>query len=193
LVALTIGAGCGGGEDSSSTSAAEVRQAQVEAQAEASAEVKAHNEEVREEYQERRQTEAPSPEETEAEQAAADFYEVLGEDKAAKDPNRTTIDTTSFCELMSEEAIAQTIHYAKVSSGIQKQWDCESAVELLVIRSKRTGGFRGAQQAKVIGVNTQGDTATATVQFGSGPATAIPLVKENGEWKLAAGSIEGGR
>jgi hypothetical protein len=148
---------------------------------------------VREEYQQRRQAEAPTSEEDEAKRAAADFYTVLGEDKAAKDPNRTTIDTRSFCDLMSEEAIAQTIHYAKVSSGIQKQWDCESAVELLVIRSKRTGGFRGAQQARVIGVNTEGDTATATVQFGNGPATAIPLVRENGEWKLAASSIPGAR
>lgn len=90
---------------------------------------------------------------------------------------------------MSEEAQAQTIHYAKVSSGIEQKWDCEAAVELLVIRSKRTGAFKGAQKAEVIGVNAQGERATATIRFGNGPATALPLVKEDGEWKLAAGSV----
>jgi hypothetical protein len=93
---------------------------------------------------------------------------------------------------MSEEAQAQTIHYAKVSSGVQQEWDCESAVELLVLRSKRAGGT-GFAGAEVIGVNAEGGKATATVRFGDGPATALPLVKEDGEWKLAASSLPGGQ
>jgi hypothetical protein len=159
------------------------------AQSQADAEVKANNEEVLEEYHRRQEAEAPSPEEEEAKQAAADFYAILGKDEA--DPNQTRVDSGSFCELMSAEAREQTIHYAEASSGIAKEWDCESAVELLVVRSKRAGAFKDLQEAKVIGVNADGEKATATVRFGNGPATAIALVREDGEWKLAANSVPG--
>lgn len=89
---------------------------------------------------------------------------------------------------MSEEAREQTIDYAKRSSGIDKEWTCENSVELLVLRSKRTGGFKHARKAKVIAVNAEGDRATATVRFGRGPLSTIPLVKEDGEWKLGPSS-----
>jgi hypothetical protein len=144
---------------------------------------------VRKQFQQQRQAEAPTPEEQEAEQAATHFYAILGEEEAEESLDETTVDSRSFCELMSAEAVAQTVHYAKVSSGIAQKWDCESAVDLLVIRSKQADDFKGAQQAEVIGVNAVGDKATATVRFGSGPVTSIPLVKEDGEWKLAAGSV----
>jgi hypothetical protein len=139
------------------------------------------------EYRERQAAAEPSPEEVEAKQTASGFYEILATDKGGA--NRTTIDSVSFCELMSEEAVAQTVHYAKVSSGIAQEWDCQSAIELLVIRSKRTGGFKGIENAEVIGVNAQGDRATATVRFGEGPATSISLVKEDGEWKLGSSPV----
>jgi hypothetical protein len=183
VTATGLGACGGGGEHPDSTATAEAKQLQ------ASAEVKARNKAVREEYQERHQAEAPTSEEAEAKGVASSFYAIIDQDEAADNPNKTEIDTASFCELMSEEAVAQTIHYAKVSSGVAKQWDCESAVELLVIRSKRTGGFEGAQKAEVLGVNAQGNQATATVRFGDGPATSLPLVREDGEWKLAANTI----
>jgi hypothetical protein len=178
LLALTVAA-CGG--DDSDTTPAE---AQRQAQAEAKAEAEARNAEVLEEFEQRKQAEAPSEEEQEAGQSATRFYEVLGADKGGK--NRTTIDSASFCDLMSAEAREQTVKYAEVSSGIDQEWDCESAVELLVLRSKRTGGFKGARNAEVIGVNVQGDRATATVRFGKGPATSISLVREDGEWKLGS-------
>lgn len=93
---------------------------------------------------------------------------------------------------MSEQAKAQTVRYAEVSSGIDQEWDCESAVELLVIRSKRAGGFEQNGQAEVIAVNAKGDKATATVRFGDGAVTSLPLVKEDGEWKLGTSSVPGG-
>lgn len=182
LAALALGTGCGdGGEGMTATTP----QRAVQSQPEASGELKHQNEAVEREYQERQQAEAPTPEEREAKQTATDFYAILGQDKAKKNPNKTTIDSASFCELMSEEAVAQTIHYAKVSSGISQQWDCEKAVDLLVLRAKRSGGFDRTQKAEVIGVNAQGDKATATIRFGKGPLTSVPLVKEDGEWKLA--------
>lgn len=133
----------------------------------------------------RAEAKAQSEEEERAEQVATDFYEILGEDEAGSDPDRTTIDAAGFCELMSERARAQTVHYAEVSSGKAQQLDCESAVALLALRAKRAGGGE-LERAEVIGVNAEGDRATASVSFGEGAVTSIPLVKENGKWKLAA-------
>lgn len=155
------------------------------------ADLEANNEAVREQYEERRAAEAPSPEELAAEQSAASFYAILAEDEAAKNPNRAAIDSASFCELMSAQAVAQTIRYARVSSGVAQRWDCEAAVELLVTRAKKAGGFQGVQKAEVLGVNAQGGKATATVRFADGPATSLPMVREGGEWKLAATPVGG--
>lgn len=178
-----LGACGGGGESSTTATEADVPRAQPPA------EVRAHNEEVQEEYERRQQVQAPAPEEQEAERVATGFYSILGEDEAEENRNRVEVDSTSFCELMSEEAVAQTIRYAQVSSGIQRKWDCESAVDLLVLRSKRAGGLEDVQQAEVIGVNARGEKATATVRFGSGPVTSLPMVKEDGEWKLAPSAV----
>jgi hypothetical protein len=141
---------------------------------------------VRKEAAQREQAEAPTPEEKEAKQAASKYYAILGKEKAQGNPNKTTIDSASFCDLLSAEAQAQTIHYAKVTARNGQKWDCESAIDLLAIRSKRNGGFKAIEGAKVIGINVQGDRATATVRFANRPAVSLPLVKENGEWKLAS-------
>ncbi|MEX0973685.1 MAG: hypothetical protein WDZ46_10580 [Solirubrobacterales bacterium] len=187
LLALALAAGCGGGEDSGdgSSSAAEARVQQ----AEADAAVRERNEEVREEFRRRQQAAAPTEEEQEAKRATTSFYAILDEDEGGK--NRTTIDSAAFCELMSEPAREQTVAYARQASGEAKDWDCEQAIELLVLRSKQTGGFESAQQAEVIGVNAEGDRATASVRFGKGPVTSIALVKEDGEWKLGASPAGG--
>lgn len=134
--------------------------------------------------------EAPgaSEEEREAGKAVASFYEILGSDSAQRD-DRTAIDSAAFCELMSEEAREQTVRYAKASSGIAREWDCEAAVELLVLRSKGRG-FEGASRVEVVGVNAEGDRATASVRFGGGPIATLPLVREDDGWKIAASPAE---
>lgn len=142
--------------------------------------------EARKEIQRARRERAAANEmtedEKEAQTRAQRFYDILGAEKG--DKNSTDFDSAGFCDLMSEEARAQTIEYAKRSSGIDQEWNCENSVELLVIRSKRTGGFAQTRKARIVGVNAEGDRATATVRFGRGPLTSIPLVKEDGEWKL---------
>jgi hypothetical protein len=148
---------------------------------------------MREEVERRQRQDAPTPAEAEAERAVADFYSALGDGDAKGDRSETAVDTEPFCDLMSAGAQTQAIRYAEVSSGIERKWDCESAVEVLLIRAKRTGGLERAQAAEVIGVNAAGDRATATVRFGRGAATAIPLAKEDGEWKLAATELSLGR
>jgi hypothetical protein len=181
VLALALGVvACGGGDDAGGDSASSGGAGEGASAAEA----RERNEEARREHRERQEAAAPSPEEREAKQTAEGFYEVLAADKGGK--RRTTIDSERFCELMSAEARRQTVDYARQASGEARQWNCEAAIELLVLRSKQTGGFKRAQQAEVIGVNAEGDRATATIRFGKGPATSVSLVKEDGEWKLGS-------
>jgi hypothetical protein len=95
---------------------------------------------------------------------------------------------TSVCNLMSEDAKRQTIVYAKRSAGLADvEWTCEKATGLLLRRASQTGGLKRSLRAKVVGVNVEGDRATASVRFGGkGPISTVPMVKEDGEWKLAA-------
>lgn len=101
---------------------------------------------------------------------------------------------TNVCDLMSEEAKRQTIVYAKRSAGLADvDWTCEKATGLLLRRARQTGGLKRSLQAEIVGVNVEGDRATATVRFGGkGPVSSVPLVREDGEWKLAASPSDGG-
>lgn len=127
--------------------------------------------------------------EKEAQRRAQRFYEILAAVKVKK--NSAEFDSAGFCDLMSKDARKQTITYAKQSSGVDKEWNCENSVELLVIRSKRTGGLKQTRNAKVVAAKVDGDRATATVRFGKGPLSSIPLVKEDGEWKLGSSTDAG--
>jgi len=96
---------------------------------------------------------------------------------------------TAVCDLMSEEARRRTIVYAQRSAGLADvDWTCEKATGLLLRRSVQRGDPQRVTRAKVIGVNAEGDRATATVRFGGrkGRLTTISLVKEEGKWKLAS-------
>jgi hypothetical protein len=139
--------------------------------------------------EEQRDAAAPSEEEEQAEQSATRFFEALGAEEAGAGEDgagKRKIDSAAFCELTGETAREQTIRYAEVSSGFAREWDCESAVEFLASRSRRSGGLDRLRTAKVIGVNVEGDRATATLRFDDGPVTSIPLVREDGEWKIGA-------
>lgn len=100
----------------------------------------------------------------------------------------------NVCDLMSEEAKQQTIEYAKRSAGLADvTWTCENATGLLLRRTRQTGGLKRSLKAEVVGVNVDGDRATASIRFGGkGPISAVPLVKEDGQWKLAASPSGGG-
>ncbi|HEY3492856.1 MAG TPA: hypothetical protein VGK43_07875, partial [Solirubrobacterales bacterium] len=181
VAALMIGAGCGDGEDTASTPAGA-----AEAGAQPSPELRRQNDAARAELARRRQAGALTPEERAAKRAAGEFYAILGEDRAPQDLDRTTVDTASFCDLMSADARRQTVHYAKVSSGIAQRWNCDKAVTLLVLRAKRQGDLGGDTGVRVTGVNAAGGDATATVRVGRGPISSVHMIREDGEWKLAA-------
>lgn len=95
---------------------------------------------------------------------------------------------TKVCDLMSKEAQKQSIVYVKRSSGIADvEWTCEKATALLLRRSGQNGGLEKSLRAEVVGVNAEGDRATASIRFGGkGPISTVGLVKEDGRWKLAA-------
>jgi hypothetical protein len=100
---------------------------------------------------------------------------------------------THVCDLMSEDAKEQTIVYAERSAGLADiDWTCEKATGLLLRRARQSGGLKRSLRAKIVGVNVDGDRATASVRFGGkGPISSLPLVKEDGEWKLAASPSNG--
>jgi hypothetical protein len=92
----------------------------------------------------------------------------------------------SVCDLMSEKAKRQTVVYAQRSSGLAKvDWTCENATALLLRRASDAGSLKRTLRAKVIGVNAEGDRATASVRFGR-TISSVSLIKEDGVWKLAA-------
>lgn len=102
---------------------------------------------------------------------------------------------SAVCDLMSEAAKRRTIVYAERSAGLADvDWTCEKATGLLLRRAGRAGGLERAMRITVVGVNADGDRATATVRFGGkkGRLATIPLVKEGGTWKLGAAPGEGG-
>lgn len=98
----------------------------------------------------------------------------------------------SVCDLMSEDAQQQTIVYAKRSAGLADvDWTCENATGLLLRRARSAGSLKRTIGAEVVGVNVDGDRATASIRFGR-RISSVPLVKEDGEWKLAAAASGGG-
>jgi len=100
---------------------------------------------------------------------------------------------TSICALMSKDAQHQTVVYAERSAGLSDvEWTCEKAMALLLRRAAARGDAGQVARATVVGVNAEGDRATATVRFGGkrGRVTTLPLVKEDGRWKL--GTAPGG-
>jgi hypothetical protein len=129
------------------------------------------------------QPEEATPEERRVEQSVSRFYVTLGAENSASPDSG---EVGSFCRLMSKAARVQTIHYVEASAGVRREWDCPSAVGLLVQRSRRSGALDSAEDVTVVGVNVKGERATATVRFGSdGPLTSVPLIEEDGKWKLS--------
>jgi len=97
------------------------------------------------------------------------------------------------CDLMSKDAQRRTVEYVERSAGLADvDWTCEKATGLLLRRAGRGGRLERAMRVTVVGVNAKGDRATATVRFGDKKRglSTLPLVKEDGKWKL--GTAPGG-
>jgi hypothetical protein len=124
------------------------------------------------------------PEERAARGAMEGLYASLG---------RKTVNAAKFCNFLSAESIRQTVQYAKRASGVKKKWSCRSSVAFMAERSKDLGAYGESKDVMVIGVNVEGGHATATIQEGNNPITAVPMIKENGEWKLGGSRVNASR
>lgn len=103
---------------------------------------------------------------------------------------------TSVCDLMSQKAQQATIAYAKGSAGLTGiKWTCQKATALLLRRTRQAGKLKRMLLPELIGVNASRSRATATVRFGGrkGHLTTIPLVREDGQWKLGTTSDAGNK
>lgn len=193
LALALAGAGCGGDDDDPATSGAASAPTQAQAPAtEGTAGADSG-------------ADAPaSPDDAEQERAGAasveELYEHIGDavkaglavtgvplgetfDAAGRDEGLARV-----CDLMSAQAKRQTIVYVKRSASVTGvAWTCENATALLLRRARQSGSLKRSLRADVTSVDINRDRATVSVRFGSRPQVAtIPLVKEDGEWKLAA-------
>lgn len=105
---------------------------------------------------------------------------------------RGRLDAARLCGLMTERARRAMTTYLAAQTQLRDRWSCEAAARRLIERAKRFKGLKRALQVDVIGVNVDGNRATASVRFGKRqPISTLPLVKEDGRWKL--GRPPGGR
>jgi len=108
------------------------------------------------------------------------------------------IDVKPICDLMSEEAKRHSVDYYRRASGIveekDKPWTCEDGVRFSLRRSVGLGGPDAlGGSLEIVGMNVDGDNATATIRRGK-KLTTMALIKEDGEWKLpppAGWDVEG--
>ncbi|HYI81081.1 MAG TPA: hypothetical protein VEW67_09500 [Thermoleophilaceae bacterium] len=90
-----------------------------------------------------------------------------------------------ICARMSKQAREQTVEYARVTARLSDvDWTCEKSVALLARRARQSRRGKAVRPVEVVGINVDGDRATATLDSGKGPRTTVPLVKEDGAWKL---------
>jgi hypothetical protein len=109
--------------------------------------------------------------------------------RAGLEASREDENLTELCEWLSSDAQAETIEYARESArlGDIGEWNCEMAIGLMIRRTHQNGSARIALSGRVVGMNIEGDRATATLDFGARrPLSSAPLVKEDGEWKLGS-------
>lgn len=87
------------------------------------------------------------------------------------------------CAQLNEAAQKQIEQGAQAAKGDS----CAESFQKFLDSAKKSGGLDLALKAKVESVKVTGDTAVATVSFGSkGRTGEIPLEKVDGTWKLEA-------
>jgi len=124
--------------------------------------------------------------------AVDDVYATVGSLDLPRGSSLVAGGGSALCDLMTEQARKEAVDYVRRSSGRAQKWTCETAVGLLVGRAQRVGKLGRTRQARVVGVNVEGDRATASVKFGKGRGiTSIPLVKEEGQWKIGSSPVGG--
>jgi hypothetical protein len=109
------------------------------------------------------------------------------ESQASGRPAARRVDQTvkKVCNMLSKAALEQ-IQRTSPSLNDDPKTACR---ESLGVHLGRSSGGEGPQQsasAEIVGMEVDGDRATAKVIFGDGPPRSVLLVKEAGRWKLDA-------
>lgn len=99
-------------------------------------------------------------------------------------------DAEGVCDQLNEAAQEQV---AKGGLPGSEGRSCVEGFESFFDAADEAGGLDTPDNAEVVDVKVDGDTAAATVKFGPGQRGKIPLVRVDGEWKLeAVGANRGG-
>ncbi len=91
-------------------------------------------------------------------------------------------DAAAACEQLGEAAQKQLEAGGLGSKGKS----CEESFQGFLDAAEKQGGLNLTLKAKVRRVEVNGDRAVAKVSFGKGRNGDVPLLKEDGEWKLEA-------
>lgn len=207
VLIVVLVSGGGGEEQTPAEQGAAVREASArEASARERERIAEHNARVLEEYRDRQEAAEPTEEEVEARQAATEAYEQIesvagagfvdpsGDLRAGLQAAEGDGRLEALCDRLGEAAREQTVAYVRRSAGLADvEWTCEKAMALLIRRSNQASGSGRLRNVTVIGVNAVGDRATATVRVGrDARVSSIPLIRENGEWRLGSAPGQGG-
>jgi ketosteroid isomerase-like protein len=90
-------------------------------------------------------------------------------------------DADAVCSTLTAPAQKQV---AAGAIGSGKAGSCADAFQQFLDAAEKQGGLNLTLKAKVERVTVKGDKAVAKVSFGKTRAGEIPLVKQDGEWKL---------
>jgi hypothetical protein len=88
-----------------------------------------------------------------------------------------------FCDHVSREAKRQMAK--EVGDNTGPDVVCQQTFDPLVLRAGKTKKLNPTLRAEITGIAVDGQRAVAEVDFDGKPGS-LPLVREDGEWKLAA-------
>lgn len=96
------------------------------------------------------------------------------------------IDKKRFCDLMTEEAQAETKEYGFEISDSADVKTCEDGLHMILRRSVQiSGSLADTLDFEIVGIEVEGEEATASIKRGK-TVSSMALVKEDGEWKVPA-------
>jgi len=90
-------------------------------------------------------------------------------------------DAEGVCSTLTEPAQKQV---AEGAIGAGEGSTCADAFQQFLDAAEKQGGLDLTLKAKVKNIEINGDKAVASVSFGTARSGKIPLIKQDGEWKL---------
>jgi hypothetical protein len=95
-------------------------------------------------------------------------------------------DLKSVCASLTAAGRAQIGQLGHDILGDVPPQPCEPDLKLIAAGIEKGSGSEAATARRVTDIEIDGDSATATVDFGGGASGAVPLADELGRWKVDA-------